>query len=119
MMQYEPHKAAITIGPDGDALKRSRHARDIACEQTDTGVYELTGINDLKIDGLVSEGWRTSIHRGDDGLPTVTPKFEDIDNGLRVKTFEPGTEDAKDIEVGLTLRLAVQVAVPEPETEED
>ena len=98
---------AINLNADGTIKNQAgaTHVTPSIAKNSDTE-YTVTGVI-----GIASEGWRTSIPTGDDGLPMFTASFEQLSDGVKVTTSKPIPSDRV-----LTLRFDVEPA-PETETE--
>lgn len=95
---------AINIDGDGNIVNQSGVMVPLTSVKVDTGHYELLGSL-----GLAKSGWHTSIFQDENGENTIKVNFEESDEQLVIKTFDPLTDEAKDIVYLLTLRLEVEV----------
>lgn len=104
---------AINLKADGTIKDQAgaSHVTPITTKTSDTE-YTVTGVI-----GIASQGWKTSIPTGDDGLPMFSVSFEQLDDGVKVTTSKSIPADRV-----LTLRFDVEPApeiAPElPQTEE-
>ena len=106
----EIKRAAITIDPDGQITKRSKWAEGLQCERTEKGIYTISPVH-----GLPDTGWRTSVHYDDSGLPPVVASLAHEGDTLTITTTERESGNPADIEVGLTVRVLVEIEHPEPD----
>lgn len=96
---------AINLKADG-AIKEqagATHVTPVITKISDTE-YTVTGVI-----SIASQGWKTSIPTGNDGLPMFSVNFEHLDGGVKVTTLKPIPDDRV-----LTLRFDVEEP-PEPE----
>lgn len=100
---------AINIDAEGRIIDQSGVMNALEVTKVDTGHYEIVGSL-----GLATNGWRTSIYKDENGENTIKVNFEELEEKLVVKTFDPNKNVPKDIVHLLTLRLEVE----EPTIEE-
>ena len=93
---------AINMDGDGNIVNQSGVMAPLTIVKVDTGHYEIEGCL-----GLAKQGWQTSIYQDENGENTIRVEFEEINGKLIIKTFDPKTNEQKDIVHLLTLRLEV------------
>lgn len=98
---------AINLKADGTIKDQAgaSHVTPIVTKTSDTE-YTIIGVI-----SIASQGWKTSIPTGDDGLPMFSVSFEQLDDGVKVTTSKP-------IPAGRVLTLRFDVAdATEPEAD--
>lgn len=111
------YSAIINIKNDGSICMEDPHSPAFNCESFDDlgirssriskGFYRVSGCN-------VSwpEGWRSTIHKDENGENTSWISLGVDDGGLIVRTFEPSDKSTPmDIVYMLTLRIDCEPAV--------
>lgn len=103
--------AAINLAGDGSVAYRSEYApaEIVTITRTGPGVYEIHGAT-----GMPATGWRTSVPRGDSGLPLIDVAITD-DDPIVIETSIDGSP--ADIPEGRVLSVRFTVPEPEPEPE--
>lgn len=97
---------AINLKADGTIKDQAgaTHVTPAITKNSETE-YTVTGVI-----SIASQGWKTSIPAGDDGLPMFSVSFEQLNDGVKVTASKPIPDDRV-----LTLRFDVDQP-PEPES---
>lgn len=95
---------AINLKADGTIQDQAgaTHVTPVIAKDSETE-YTVTGVI-----SIASEGWKTSIPTGDDGLPMFSVNIEQLDDGVKVTTSRPIPSDRV-----LTLRFDANDATDE------
>lgn len=125
---HQTISVALNIRADGTTVREGEHSPG-----TSTGIgFEEVGVGSERVDvgtyrvygpGIaVPEGWRASVFRDENDQPTVFLAISAGDGYVEYRCTQPGTDTRKDIVNLLTVRVTVNIEVPEmpelPEAEE-
>lgn len=120
MTMSEQISVAFNIRPDGLIVVEGDHAPGssngmpfdlvgIDSKRSSTGIYRVTGR-----DVFVPDGWRASIFRDENDERTIRLAIQQGPGFIDYICTDPSSSEPKDIVNLLTVRVMVQVDVPEP-----